>query len=539
MNDLFHRQHPHGSARLGALADAQPLVRGSGPPQGLLDGTVLRAAGDEPRLLIGGAGSRKFTAFGAYQVLSPTTRSMFVLDVGGQYSDVTWHWNIALGRDAYAINPNRIGVHRHSHALNPISIVKVDEQLFANALLTTQMLVPERPQAGENSWVRDEEIRWLRAPLLYLVLTHGYATLPALWNLVQVIDNDDDALESIGRAAEGMPFGVGSTLFEIYRKKRGSEKEYGAVMGQIKTDLQWLADPFMQDVLDTREDFLPRLADPAAKVAVYLKVPPEMTSVWTSFNRVVVGSAMLHCQRAGKGARPYFHLDEAATCGGAAFIKSAVSQNRKYFQTQLVYQSHGQLVHLFGRAGAQEIVSSCGLQQYMGGGIRDLETATSLAESIGHATITVDDPLTQADRAFRARAAWQDMLVRGADPLEALARMRHEMQQSRQQKKMRRHVLDPAEILSLGANKLIVLCRGLGIPPLLCDKLPDYWTNPALAGMYGPDPLFPPLDRVTIRTRFGRTATRRMMRQPPPKHLAQLPNVSTGEITFVEGYRTW
>ena len=88
-------------------------------------------------------------------------------------------------------------------------------------------------------------------------------------------------------------------------------------------------------------------------------------------------------------------------------------------------------------------------------------------------------------------------------------------------------------------EQVLVLTPGLGLPPLLADKLLPYWENPAMAGRFGPDPLFPPLDRVTIQRRFWGKTTRRFIRQPVPKRLADRPNHINGEIAYVQGYKTW
>lgn len=272
-------------------------------------------------------------------------------------------------------------------------------------------------------------------------------------------------------------------------------------------------------------------------VGVYY-VPPSGSGKFNeSLTRMVAGIAQLHCVRAGLGARPLFYLEEAATCGSADFIKSAVSEYRKYFRTLLVYQSFGQLEHLFGKAGAQEIIDSCGMQLYMGGGIREITSARRLADTIGKITIQVDDPMAQGNHRLRAEQARLGVLFDGMDPLKAGHVSAHEHAQSQQRRKSGRYALDPAEILRL-KNEVLVVSPGSGLPPLLADKLPAYWTNPAMAGRYGPDPLFPPLDRVSVQGRFFKR-TRRFIREDVPEHLAHWPNHANGRIAYVQGYRTW
>lgn len=176
-------------------------------------------------------------------------------------------------------------------------------------------------------------------------------------------------------------------------------------MGKIKDDLDWLSSPKVAASISGDIDYFSLLGDQQKKVGIYFTIRGGTAKGNQSFTRLVVGTAQFHCVRAMKGALPLFYLEEAATCGKAEFIKKAASEYRKYFQTIFVYQSPGQLVHLFGKAGAQEIMESCGMQIYLGGGIRDIASTKNIAESVGRGTIEVDIPMAQADRTFKAESA--------------------------------------------------------------------------------------------------------------------------------------
>ena len=391
---------------------------------------------------------------------------------------------------------------------------------------------------GENSWVFQGAKRWGSRIIILLVLLYGRATPAMFWNTLNRIETDDEYLKSLGRSAEGMPYEVYSTFVEMYAKKHTSEKEWGAIISCLKDSFDWLSSPKVAASVSGDPDFLPDLANPQKKVGVYYALPSGSGKFNESLTRMVVGIAQLHCVRAGHGARPLFYLEEAATCGGADFIKSAVSEFRKYFRTVLVYQSFGQLEHLFGKAGAQEIIDSCGMQLYMGGGVREISSAQRLADTVGKMSIGIDDPVMQAAHRFRSKQAQLDALFSGADPLQAGDLRDHEHLQSQRQRKVGRYAIDPAEILRL-KNEVLVISPGSGLPPILANKLPDYWTNPCMAGKYGPDPLFPPLDRVTTQGHFFKR-TRRFIRETVPEHLAHWPNHSSnGQIAYVQGYKTW
>ncbi len=539
-NRSHHRDNPYGSSRFGNEQDAQQLSQGRGAIAQMAN-TVLRFDEKQPSVIFGGAGSGKFGNIGGYFVSHPTMRnkSAFYLDMGAQFMSTSWHWNIAENRHAYALNVEDAGAYPYiNHLLNLWGILKNDPFLFDNVRRIAAMALKNNGK-GDDAWVYDDAVRWLSRLLIALVQVNGRATPKDLWVLLNAMDADDEVIKQWGRAVEGLPYDLHTTFVEIYRVKTTSEKQYAAVMGKLKSDLDWLSSPKVADSISGDEDYLAYLSDPNKKVGIYYVLRGGSGKIMESLTRMVVGIAMLHCMRNVSGALPTFYLEEAATCGGADFIKQAVSESRKYFHTILVYQSPGQPLNLFGRAGAQEIMESCGQHIYLGGGIRDFDSAQKVADSIGKTTILVDDPMAQSDRVFKAEKAWRDSLMHGSDMMEAAERFEHEHHQSSQGRYNQRYVIDPAELMRL-KNEVVILSPGSGAPPLLAQKLPNYWENPAMAGRYAPDPLFPPLDRVNIkRKHFWGSKTRRFIRTEVPAHLADMPNHINGEIAYVEGYRTW
>ena len=537
MDGRFYRENPYGSARLGTQDDARRLDNPNGPVA-VIGNTCLRLPDQEPGIIIGGAGSAKFSCLGAYQLVHPSTGSFFMLDVGGQYMSTSWHWNLAAGRDAYAVNPFGVSAYPDiNHPVDLWSILQADDDLFDNAKRIIAMGVVNQDSKGENAWVGQSAKRWGSRIAMQKVLLEGRVTPRGFWETLNRIDTDDAFLKAIGRSSEGMPYNIYSTLVEMYAKKHNSEKEWGAIIGCLKDSFDWLSSPKAAAAVSGDADYLPELADPGKKVGVYYAQPSGSGTFNESLTRMVVGIAQLHCVRAGRGARPLFFIEEAVSCGGADFIKSAVSEFRKFFRTLLVYQSHGQLVHLMGKAGAEEIIDSCGMQLYMGGGIREISSARRLADTVGKVTIQLDDPMAQGNHRLRSEQARLAALLEGADPLKAAHIAGHEGAQSGQRRKSGRYALDPAEILGL-KDEVLVISPGSGLPPVLANKLPAYWTNPAMAGRYGPDPLFPPLDRLGVQGRFFQR-TRRFIREDVPRHLAHWPNHANGQVAYVQGYRTW
>ena len=537
-NEDYYKRFKDGSTILGGENDSTALTSGRGPV-GIDGQNVIRFQPDQPSIIFGGAGSGKLAQLGAFQLVHPINQSFFILDVGHQYMSTSWHYNLAMGREAYAINPQGGSLYPDlNHPVDLFSILREDAQLFENCRSIAMMALTENEKGGDNAWVLDDAMRWLIRLLIALVYLSGHATPKNLWRLINELDADNEVIKNWGRSAEGLPFDVQTTFIEIYRSKTTSEKHYSAVMGKIKSDLDWLTSEKMANSISGEADYLRDLGDPNKKVGIYLGVTGGTTKEMESFIRLVVGIAQLHCVRAMKGALPLFYIEEAAALGKADFINKAVSEYRKYFQTVLVYQSLGQINKLFGKAGAQEILDSCGMQIFLGGGIRSYDSAKQIADTVGKATINVDTPFSQLDCAYRAENALWNAYWQDQDLFDALRTYEHESAQSLEQRQVGRYAIEPSELMRL-TDPILVLSPGKGLQPILAHKLLPYWKHPMMAGRYGPDPLFPPVDRVSIRRRFFGQTTRKFIRTAVPEHLAHMPNHSNGQIAYVEGYRTW
>ncbi len=534
-----YREYLHGSAKLGDEHDARRLSQG-GAPVATLGSTVIRRRREEPCLIMGGAGSGKGAQLGIYFPVHPSTHSFFLLDMGGQYMSTTWHWNLAERREAYAINVEGASSYPDmQHKIDLWGILrKEDPLLLDNCRRIAAMAVTENAKS-ENNWVYEGAKRWLARIVCGLCLLEGKTTPKHLWQHLNQLEVSDDYFVAWSRQLKSFPVDVYTTMMEIYTKKHEAPREYGAIMGKLRDDLDWLSSNAVAEAVSGDEDILSYLPDPNRKIAIYYVLKSGSGKFMESLTRMTTGIAMLHCMRNYQGKRPLFYLEEAATCGGAHFIKQLVSECRKYMETVLVYQSQGQLDHLFGRAGATEIRESCGMQIVLGGGVRDIDSAKRYADMVGKMTLAINDPIAQADRAYKAEQVRQQLLWRSdQNPMDVEREYQHEMEQSQRQRKAGRYALDPSEIMRL-TEQVLIFSAGAGVPPLLANKLPRYWDNPAMAGRFAPDLLFPPLDRVTVCHRVWGKRHKRFIRKPCPTRLAHWPNHMNGQIAYVQGYKTW
>ena len=89
----------------------------------------------------------------------------------------------------------------------------------------------------------------------------------------------------------------------------------------------------------------------------------------------------------------------------------------------------------------------------------------------------------------------------------------------------------PEEVMNLGSDRAVFLHEDVKYPILL-DRKP-YWTQRHLAGLYLPNSYHPPLDRVTVQTRWGQR-TRRVITEQVPERFAHLPQYRDGVWSRVE-----
>ncbi len=538
-NEEFYARYQAGSTNVHDES-AKALLKGAGPIARSVHG-ILRFPSDLPTIVLGGAGSGKCANLGAMQFVHPSTESFFSLDPGGQFTSLNFHYNLQMGRAAYTLNPHKTGLYPDlNHPVHLFSILKDDEKLFDRARKAADMALTNSDKEGKNAWVRDDAIRWLTRILTSIVRLEGRVTPKRMWEVINLILTDDEFLTSWGRACADLPNQEYSCFLQMYQAKgKTSGEAFNAPISKMLSDLDWLSSEEIAESISGDDAYFEKLGDPSEKIAIYFQIEGGTTEENQSFVRFVVGIAQLNCVYANMGALPLFYLEECATCGNASFIRKAASEYRKYFRTVFIYQSLGQLSYHLGEHGATEILESCAYHIYLGGGIRAIKSAREIAEAIGKTTINVDPMMEQADRVYRAERALRNAYWYDIDLVEAAREYEHELQQSHTPQQIGRDAIAPAELTRL-KDDVLILAPGMGIQPALAKKLPNYWDNPAMAGRYAPDPLFPPLDRVRIKRKLlPGHATHKFIRCAVPEHLADWPNHINGEIAYVQGYRTW
>ena len=195
------------------------------------------------------------------------------------------------------------------------------------------------------------------------------------------------------------------------------------------------------------------------------------------------------------------------------------------------FQDIGQIERNYGREAVQGFIGSAQVRQFFGA--RDYLTAKLISDMLGKQTLSFDDKLQQSD-ARRRRHKLVQVMMRGGDPFEAAADFGQADFAASHQSKQARDLLTPDEILALPEDRQILFISGKNVRPILAQRVP-YYRRADMAGLYLNNPMRPPADRVTIKTRFG-TKDVRVCEGPVPARYAHLPQYQSGRMRWVEGY---
>jgi type IV secretion system protein VirD4 len=106
-------------------------------------------------------------------------------------------------------------------------------------------------------------------------------------------------------------------------------------------------------------------------------------------------------------------------------------------------------------------------------------------------------------RARHAADKALNRLIEGADVIGAMIDYEHYSREAALQSKQMRMLRTEAEILSMPSDKQIIHADGLP-HPIEADRKP-YYEQRFMAGRFYPNPYYPPLDKVRVKTRFGHT----------------------------------
>ncbi len=539
--------HPYGSARFASDMEVLRAFKADGGvPFGFYKGRKLFHAKQAGMLLVGGAGSGKFTSILAHIMDAPgrngEPQRYAIFDPKRELRVVMEPYFAHIKAAVYEINP--YFTHgAEGHRLSILSHLTPDSpRLVADSRRAARTLIAESG-GGDARFFEQKAQNWLDPLIRGLVHLDGGVSPTSLYELVGMIRSEPEAWTEISTlmADLGEP-DLRVTFAEMRVMAEDASRTFESVMAEITNSLAFMNDPRLQSTFvasalaDFSLDVLCERSD--QPVFVFFVMPPEMTQQNAALIRQFFSTL-----RTLKQARPdaptlNLVIDEAAQLGSFPEIAEFYSIGRGFGLCPIcVYQDIGQIRKNLGPTGAMTLQASADIEVYLGGGISDLDTARMLSAKLGNQTLALEDHLTQ-QRAKRARrdVALDAIFGRG-DALKAGSALRALDYEEQHKRKIARPLLTPEEILGLANTQALVMPSGYGIPPFMAEKTP-YYANKSYNGLYGPNPYFDrDLASVLVPGRWGNQARLRIIREAVPASHADLPQYQGGEWSYVEGHR--
>ena len=544
MNPL---DYPYGSARFADDMEVMRTFRASGGvPFGFYNGRKLFHDKQAGMLLIGGAGSGKFTSVLAHLMDAPGRKGepprYAIFDPKRELRAVLEPYFAHIKAAVYEINPY-LTHGMQGHRLSVLShLTPQSPRLVADSRRAARTLIAESG-GGDARFFEQKAQNWLDPLIRGLVHLDGGVSPSSLYELVGMIRSAPEAWAEVSELMEtlGEP-DLRVTFAEMRNMAEDASRTFESVMAEITNALAFMNDPRLQEtfVASAQADFsLDVLCEASSQpVFVFFVMPPEMTQQNAALIRQFFSTLRTLKQVRPEAPTLNLVIDEAAQLGAFPEIAEFYSIGRGFGLCPVcVYQDIGQIRKNLGPTGAMTLSASADLEVYLGGGISDLETARMLSAKLGNQTLALEDHLVQQRAQRSRREALLDAFSGRSDPLKTGSALRALDYEQQHKRKLARPLCTPEEILGIPQGQALVMPSGYGIPPFFAAKTP-YYANKAYTGLYAPNPYFDrDLTVVSVPGRWGGTSSLRVICEFVPASHAHLPQYQNGEWQFIEGHR--
>lgn len=545
---MHAHDHPFGSARFATDIEVRRAFDSpGGVPFGFYKGRKLVHSKNAGMLLIGGAGSGKFTSVLAHIMNSrgrgnePLRYAIF--DPKRELRTVLEPWFAHIGALIFEVNPygvlgasgQRLSLWAHLTPDSPM--------LVAHSRQASNILFPVNPNTNsDNAFFPLKAREWVDALMRGLVHLDGSVSPTSLFQMVGMMRSNIDAWKEMAALMASLSEpDVRSTFNEIINMSFDAERTFQGVLGEMANGLSFMTDPALQKTFvgSAEADFsLEILCEASGRpVFVFFVMPPELIAQNAALVRTFFSTSRTIKQKRPQAPTLNFVIDEAAQLGPFPDVANFFEFGRGPGLCPIVaYQDIGQIAKNLGPTGAMTLSASADIEVYLGGGVSDLETATHLSRKLGNQTLVLDDQLTN-ERATRARReVIYDAFDGKIDPIRASFALKNLDYEQAHTRKQARALRTPDEILRMPHDQMLVLASGYGIPPLLGEKQP-YYERAEYKGLYLPNPYFDrDLESVGVPGWPWRKRLK-IIREAVPASHAGLPQYAHGEWAYVEGHR--
>ena len=522
----------YGSSRFASDLEIRPYMKKSGIPLGYHNNRELFFNTDAPILMVSGSGSHKGTSV-LTRLACIFQERKIILDPKGELTtqsiDTQYRHNIRH----YVLNP----YHKHDlpvHRTNPLSFLKAySTTLKSDCDLIAEFLITSN--GGENSFFSERGQQWLSCLMEFVVRRDGNINFISLNQLTNAIEGNPNIWgEAIAMAELSPHEHIKSIIAEMYNKQQNSEREFGAVAGEIYKSLNFMNDSNIRECVSGHDFDLSVICDTYQKANISLVIPAENMGALSGFMRVIIGVLALQKSRNPHTPKVLFILEECAQLGSFKFLSDYILPYGRGagLQPFIVYQDLGQIKRFYGVNGCQTFLANSQIRIFLGGGVRDPETARYVSDCLGMQTLEYGETIKQED-ARRKKLHAAHAMLDGQDPLQAMYDMRFEGYAEQHQSKQQRPLMTAGEVMQMPKDRMIIFTGET--PPIYAQKF-NFWERKELAGLYFPNPYHPPNDSVIVKGILGqrRKTVKTMI---VPDYLRDYPQYQGGRLfRYIDGY---
>jgi type IV secretion system protein VirD4 len=393
----------YGSARFMSLAEAKAryatgeLVIGEAYTAGRLSARpgaapLLRFAGDQHILTIGGAGTGKSTSLAIPNCLS-WTRGMVALDPKGELAAICRATREAMGHTVLVLEPG----HPDTDAINVLDWIDPGtDAVVQDVSAVMNWLTGGRQPDGQNAVFERDARDLVEALLLDLVCDHAIPpeqkTLAEIYR--RLADGLPGRLRDIEARSPSHAFNVPQMVVSRFvEMMQGAPAQWQGVLAHATGLLSWLRQPGLARLVSgqgRRVRPVRELVD--GSLDMFIAVPLHVLDAEPAVARVLLGAALNAVydaslkDRSRERKRVLFLLDEMPRLGPMKILQTARDAGRGAGITLwAIVQDLGQLDQCYGQDGAKGWIESSRFMTVLG--VRHPDMAQFVSNALGQKTI--------------------------------------------------------------------------------------------------------------------------------------------------------
>ncbi|NHK29404.1 type IV secretory system conjugative DNA transfer family protein [Parvularcula flava] len=393
-------KRPQGHKGTASWATLSEVRRASNRKRGFFAGAIGNFAAffeiETSGMVLAPAGGAKTIGF-VIPALLNNPMSMLVTDLKGSLACVTArHRRKKLGHRTYFLNPgglftNTLGP---TTRFNPLHVLIKDwanperhKFLMTDVRGLAKQLLPEPPNAGENTFFRDGSRALLEFTMAYLVTSYGKVTLSEMLSLLRDVERLEGALHT-GRFSDALSGDLASSAADILGKLGDGDRRQFESFREGALQVLRPFSPSGVLAAATEESDFDFAEMKTGKVTVYLICDPTQQEVFESWIGLVSKGAITELIRSESRNPVLLLLDEATNFKIESLPKLLTSVREFGIRVFVVLQELEQWAHVYGRESLETLLSQTELKIIHGS--RSQKTCELVSKMLGNRSVRAE-----------------------------------------------------------------------------------------------------------------------------------------------------